>query len=109
MREIHTYKRYFLDFYEAQDDDVREKIDYALMLLKTQNRISTKFVKHIEEGIFELRAEYKSNIYRIFFIFFDNGNIVVLFNGFQKKTQKTPRAEIEMAKRIKKEYYESKE
>ena len=73
MREIHTYKRYFLDFYESQDDDVREKIDYALMLLKTQSRISTKFVKHIEEGVFELRAE------------------------------------IEMAKRIKKDYYENKE
>ncbi|MBO5596918.1 MAG: type II toxin-antitoxin system RelE/ParE family toxin [Bacteroidales bacterium] len=105
---VYTYKRYFLDFYEAQDDDVKEKIDYALMLLKTQSRISTKFVKQIEEGIFELRAEYKSNIYRIFFIF-DSGNIVVLFNGFQKKTQKTPRAEIEKAKRIKKEYYESKQ
>lgn len=108
MREIHTYKRYFLDFYEAQDNDVREKIDYALMLLKTQSRISTKFVKHIEEDIYELRAEYKNNIYRIFFIF-DEGNIVILFNGFQKKTQKTPRTEIEKAKRIKKEYYENKQ
>ncbi len=107
MREIHIYKRYFLDFYQNQEEDVKEKIDYALMLLKTQNRISAKFVKLIEDGIFELRAEYKNNIYRIFFIF-DNGNIVVLFNGFQKKTQKTPRNEIEMAKRIKKEYYESK-
>ena len=108
MREILTFKRYFLDFYEAQEEDVKEKIDYALLLLKTQSRISTKFVKHIEDGIFELRAERKGNIYRIFFIF-DNGNIVVLFNGFQKKTQKTPRTEIEMAKRIKKDYYESKQ
>lgn len=107
MRKIHIYKHYFLDFYEAQEKDVKEKIDYALMLLKTQNRISTKFIKFIEDEIYELRAEYKSNIYRIFFIF-DNGNIVVLFNGFQKKTRKTPRKEIETAKRIKKEYYESK-
>ena len=77
------------------------------MLLKTQNRISAKFVKHIAEGIYELRAEYKKDIYRIFFVF-DEGNIVVLFNGFKKKTRKTPKAEIEIAKRIKKEYYETK-
>ena len=108
MREIHTFKHYFLDFYDSLSDAAKEKIDYALMLLKTQSRISTKFVKHIEDGIFELRAEYRKSVYRIFFIF-DNGNIVILFNGFQKKTQKTPRAEIEMAKRIKKEYYESKQ
>ena len=108
MRKIHTYKRYFREFYDALEDKAREKIDYALMLLKTQDRISEKFVKYLEEGIFELRAEYRSDIFRIFFIF-DNGNIVVLFNGFQKKSQKTPRAEIEMAKRLKKEYYESKQ
>ena len=69
---------------------------------------TSKFVKHIEDGIFELRVEWESNIYRVFFIF-DKGNIVVLFNGFQKKMQKTPKTEIEIAKRIKKEYYESQE
>lgn len=59
------------------------------------------------EGLFELRVEYESNIYRVFFIF-DEGNIVVLFNGFQKKKQKTPKVEIEKALRIKNEYYEEK-
>lgn len=108
MREIYTFKQYFRNFYDSLTDAAKEKIDYALMLLKTQSRISAKFVKYIEDGIFELRAEYRNRVYRIFFIF-DEGNIVVLFNGFQKKTQKTPRAEIEMAKRIKKEYYESKQ
>ena len=107
MREIFTFKHYFKDFYDTLVDAAKEKVDYALMLLKIQSRISAKFVKYIEEGIFELRAEYKNNVYRIFFIF-DEGNIVVLFNGFQKKTQKTPRSVIETAKRIKKEYYESK-
>lgn len=60
------------------------------------------------EGLFELRVEYESNIYRVFFIF-DEGNIVVLFNGFQKKKQKTPKIEIEKALRIKNEYYAEKQ
>ena len=72
-----------------------------------QERLSTKFVKHIEDEIFELRAEHGGNIFRVFFIF-DEGNIVLLFNGFQKKLQKTPRNEIEQAKQIKIEYYAEK-
>ena len=72
-----------------------------------QERLSTKFVKHIEDGMFELRAEHGRNIFRVFFIF-DEGNIVLLFNGFQKKSQKTPRNEIEQAKQIKIEYYAEK-
>jgi len=61
----------------------------------------------IEDGLYELRIEYEGNIYRIFFCF-DKGYIVILFNGFQKKTQKTPVSEIEKAKKLKKEYYDSK-
>lgn len=73
-------------------------------MLKTEVRLSEKFVKFIKDGLFELRAEYNSNIYRVFFIF-DNGNIVVLFNGFQKKSQKTPPDEIKRALKIKEEYF----
>ena len=61
----------------------------------------------IKDGIYELRMLYNENIYRVFFIFDDN-NIVVLFNGFQKKTQKTPSDEIEKAIKIKTAYYEYK-
>ena len=78
-----------------------------MVLLKTQDRLPQKFVKHIKEGIYELRTEYNGNIYRVFFIF-DEDKIVVLFNGFQKKTQKTPQKEIDKAITIKKEYYEYK-
>lgn len=74
----------------------QEKVQYGLLLLKTQDRLPKKFVKLIRDGLYELRTEYNSNIYRVFFIF-DDGAIVVLFNGFQKKTQKTPVAEIEKA------------
>lgn len=52
-------------------------------------------------------AEYNGNIYRLFFIF-DDGHIIVLFNGFQKKSRKTPLKEIETALKLKTEYYESK-
>lgn len=106
-RKIKVYKNYFLDFIEKLSDAERRKVDYGLQLLKTQDRISTKFVKAIRCGLFELRTEYNGNIYRVFFIF-DEGQIVVLFNGFQKKTQKTPNDEIEKALRIKNEYYAEK-
>lgn len=86
----------------------QEKIQYGLLLLKTQGRLPKKFVKLIRDAIYELRTEYGGNIYRVFFIF-DEGNIVVLFNGFQKKTQKTPLGEIEKALKIKEAYYEDKQ
>lgn len=108
MRRIRTYGGYFQAFMQTLDEKVQRKIDYALQLLKTQERLSSKFVKAIRDELFELRIEYESNIYRVFFIF-DNGQIVVLFNGFQKKTQKTPRQEIEKALKIKEAYYEDKQ
>ena len=77
-------------------------------MLKCQERISRKFVKAIKDGIYELRVDAEGNIYRVFFIF-EDGNIVVLFHGFQKKTQKTPPKEIEKAVKIKKEYYAEKQ
>ena len=107
-RKIHTYGGFFEHFMAELDESVQEKIHYGLLLLKTQNRISSKFVKSIRDGLFELRTEYNGNIYRVFFIF-DEGNIVVLFNGFQKKTMKTPKKEIEKALKIKEEYYADKQ
>ena len=106
-RKIRTYGGYFERFMEGLEENVQEKIHYALLLLKIQDRISTKFVKYIKDGLFELRIEYHGNIYRVFFIF-DAGDIVVLFNGFQKKSQKTPNKEIEKALKIKEVYYEGK-
>lgn len=85
----------------------QEKVHYGLLLLKTQERLSTKFVKLIQDDVYELRIQYNSNIFRVFFIF-DEGNIVVLLNGFQKKTQKTPANEIDKAIRLKEEYYADK-
>ncbi len=103
-----TYGGYFEAFIARLPERVVRKIDYGLALLRTQERIPAKHVKYLEDGIFELRTEFEGNIYRTFFIF-DGGNVVVLFNGFQKKTQTTPRSEIEKAKRIKAEYYGAQE
>ena len=106
-RRIITFGRYFGEFMEGLTAKEREKVDYGLVLMKTQDRLPTKFVKHIRDGLYELRTEYNGNIYRVFFIF-DEGNIVVLFNGFQKKTQKIPSSEITKALMIKERYYEYK-
>lgn len=76
--------------------------------MESEDRMPVKFIKFIRDGLYELRMEYNSNIYRVFFIF-DDGQIVVLFNGFQKKTQKTPSNEIEKALKIKEAYYGDKQ
>ncbi|MGA9212614.1 type II toxin-antitoxin system RelE/ParE family toxin [Kaistella sp.] len=107
IREIITFDHYFDDFIKTLNPKVVEKIEYVFDIIETQERISEKFVKHIENGLFEIRIEYQSNIYRIFFCF-DEGKLVVLFNSFQKKTQKTLRKEIDKALKIMAEYYEHK-
>ena len=106
-REIYVYKNYCYDFIDSLSEKVVDKIDYAVALLESQDKMSKKFVKYLRDDIYELRAEYESNIYRVFFIF-DNGNIVILFNGFQKKSQKTPQNELNKAIKLKEEYYASK-
>lgn len=106
-RKIRTYGGYFEAFMATLKEKEQEKIQYGLLLLKTQDRLPKKFVKLVKDGLYELRTEYNGNIYRVFFIF-DNGQIVVLFNGFQKKTQKTPPSEIEKALKIKEAYYGDK-
>ena len=90
-RKIRTYGGYFEAFMETLTEKEQDKIQYGLLLLKTQERLSTKFVKFVQDGVFE------------------DGNIVVLFNGFQKKAQKTPGSEIDKALKIKEEYYADKQ
>jgi len=108
-RDVIAYKRYFLDFYEEQPDNVQTKIEWTLQLIKLTRRVPEKYFKHIEGSkyLYEIRVEFGSNIYRIF-SFFDRDNLVVLGNGFQKKTQKTPKQEIEKALKIMEEYKDEK-
>ena len=109
-REIKFYKKYFIDFYILLDSSVQEKIEYVFKIIKTVDLIPQKFLKHIEsaDGLYEIRIKVSSDIYRVFCCF-DSGRIVVLFNGFQKKSQKTPGKEIDKALKIKEEYFKNKE
>ena len=105
-RQIIFHGHHFQDFYLEVNDRVKEKTGYVFRVIKTVDKVSEKFLKHIEgtDGLYEIRVEVGSNIYRIFCCF-DKENLVVLFNAFQKKTQKTPRKEIELAEKLKKEYF----
>ncbi|MGV3461622.1 MAG: type II toxin-antitoxin system RelE/ParE family toxin [Flavobacterium sp.] len=108
-RSIVFYKDYFQDFFEKQRPKVKDKIVWSLRLIQELDRIPETYLKHIEntEGLFEIRVQQGSDIFRIF-CFFDEGKIVVLVNGFQKKTQKTPKGEIEKALKIKNDYENEK-
>ncbi len=110
IRKIEFYKDYFIDFYSKQNEKVQEKIEYVFNFIKQVERVPEKFLKHLSstDGLYEIRIEYQSNIFRIF-CFFDKGKLVILLNGFQKKTKKTPKNELEIAKRLKTEYFNEKE
>ena len=99
-----------MNFYVEQSARVQQKIDFVLKLVQTVDRVPEKFLKHLSEtdGLYEIRVEWGSNIFRIFCCF-DKGNLVVLFNAFQKKTQKTPRQELVLAEKLMNEYFSDKE
>lgn len=90
--EDYFLENYFMDFYKNQDEKVKSKIHYVFELIKQVERVPKKFLEHLDgtDGLYEVRVEFQSNIYRIFCCF-DEVRLVVLFNGFQKKTQKTPK------------------
>ena len=108
-REIRFYKHYFNEFYIAQNEKVRRKIAQILVWLQNIDRLPVTILKSIEgkKGLYEIRVEFGSDIFRIFCCF-DKGSLIILFNGFQKKTQKTPVSEIEKAEKLMKEYFENK-
>ncbi len=104
-RTIIFYKEYFQNFFDKQNKKVKAKIVWIFELVEDLERVPETYLKHIDNsgGLYEIRVQLGSDIFRIF-SFFDKGHLVVLANGFQKKTQKTPKKEIEMAIKIKAEY-----
>jgi phage-related protein len=108
-RNIIFYKDYFQDFFEKQLNKVKDKIIWTLELNEELPRVPESYLKHIEntEGLYEIRVQLGIDIFRIF-CFFDKGKLVVLVNGFHKKTQKTPKQEINKALKIKKDYENEK-
>jgi phage-related protein len=109
IRTITFYQDHFTDFFSEQPKKVQDKILYVFRMVENVEKVPEKFLKHLTgtDGLYEMRVEVGNNIYRIF-CFFDAGKLVIVLNGFQKKTQKTPSGEIEKAERLKKEYFLNK-
>lgn len=108
IREVIFYGDYFWDFYYKQSRKVKNKITWTIGLLEYLDVIPEKYLKHIEEtDLYEIRVGFGNNNFRIF-CFFDKDRLVIVLNGFQKKTPKTPKNEIDRALRLKQEYYEDK-
>ena len=108
QRKIVFFRTYFRDFIDSLPKKVQDKINFVLFTISVAPRIPVKFFQHLSgtHGLYEIRVEFESNIYRIFCCF-DKGNLIVLFNGFQKKSQKTPKSEIDKAFKIKEEYFKT--
>ena len=100
------YKHYFEEFFVKQSDKVKAKIIWTIELIEELDRVPESYLKHIEstDGLYEIRIKLGNNIFRIF-CFFDHGKLIVLANGFQKKTQKTPKSQIKKALKIMEEYF----
>ena len=108
-RQVTIYKDYFTNFFIKQRQKVKDKIIWTFKLIEEIQNVPEVYLKHIEgtAGLYEIRVQQGSDIYRIF-CFFDKGNLIIITNGFQKKTQKTPKNEIERALKIQEEYYAEK-
>ncbi len=103
------YKNYFEKFFLQQNNRVKEKILWTIRLIEDIEVVPSIYLKRIKgtDGIYEIRIQTGSDIFRIF-CFFDKENLVVIGNGFQKKTQKTPKNEIIKAIQIKLNYENEK-
>jgi phage-related protein len=96
-----------LEFFETLKPEVKKKFNWTLQLIASIDQIPIKYFKHLSQsdGLYEIRVEQGSDIYRVF-AFFDKGKLIILINGFQKKTQKTPKKEIELAEKLKNQYFD---
>ena len=110
IRKVIAYKERFVEFYTKQDPKTQQKMEYVLDLVRYERRVPKKFFKALEstDGLYEVRVITAFKSIRIL-CFMDDGNLVVLTNCFVKKTQKTPRQEIKLAERLKKEYLKEKQ
>jgi len=106
-RTVETYKEYTTNFLDTQPERVRNKFIWTFQLIEEIEIVPTNYLKHLEDGIYEVRVKLGSNIFRVM-SFFDEDKLVITINGFQKKTQKTPKSEILRAKKIRIEYEKEK-
>ena len=110
IRSVIAYKHYFIDFVKSLPEKMQDKIIKTIQYVETLQMVPEKYLKHIEgaKGLYEIRAKFSSDIVRVF-CFFDGEKLVILLSGFQKKTQKTPKKEIERAMKLMQEYFNEKE
>lgn len=108
VKQIIAFKEYYLSFYDSLSQKGKDKVDRVMALMQSENRMPTHYISPLEDGIYELRISIPNKEVRILFIY-DGITLVVLLNCFVKKSQKTPRFEIERAIKLKKEYYEGKQ
>jgi phage-related protein len=109
VREVIAYENHFEEFLMKQPEKVQNKIFKIIEAIETLERIPSNYLKSMEgtNGLYEARIQLASNIWRVF-CFFDEGKLVILLNGFQKKTQKTPKNEIEKALKLMVKYHTEK-
>ena len=110
IRSLKVYGADFWEFFNKQTQKVQARILWVIRLVRDIQFVPETYLKHMEgtNGLYEIRVNSGNNIFRIF-CFFDEGQLILLLNGFQKKTQKTPKSEIERAKKLKTQYYEDKQ
>ncbi len=109
-RNVLYYEEHYLDFFNDLKPEVQKKFNWTLLLISTVERVPEKYLKHItgSKGLYEVRVESASDIFRVF-CFFDEDKLVILLNGFQKKTWKTPKNQIKRAEQLKEQYYYEKQ
>jgi phage-related protein len=109
IREVIAYENHFEDFLLEQPIKVQDKIFKIIEAIETLERVPSNYLKSIEatDGLFEARIQLGTSIWRVF-CFFDKGKLVILLNGFLKKTQKTPKKELEKALKLMTKYYKEK-
>lgn len=109
VRKVIAYKNYFEDFLKALPEKAQNKVFKIIEAIETFEQVPSRYLKYIKgtEGLFEARVKLGSNIWRVF-CFFDEGKLVILLNGFAKKSQKTPKKEITKAESLMKQYYKDK-
>jgi len=106
IRRISFYGDYFEKFYNRLNKKTKVRFDYVLNLVANVELVPEKFLKHLEgtEGLYEIRVEAGRNVFRVF-SFFDEGRLIILLNAFKKKTQKTPKNEIVLAEKLRRQYF----
>ena len=109
VRQVVVFEEHFKEFRKTLDRETLKKLYQVLTLIMTVKVVPVKFLKAVEGrmGLFEIRIEHSRSIYRVFCCF-DDENLVILFNGFQKKTQKTPKEQLDKAEALMKKYFELK-